>query len=249
MPKSSRLRFGGLYAALCILTIAGETIPVKLLLYGCKPLLMLSLMGYLYVNKPAAGFSRSLRWLFIGLFFALAGDVFLMIQEADLFAAGLASFLVMQVCYSIAFRYSVTDNGASFTRRRGMRNALPFLAYLAGFLYLLYDPLLRNPATAPLWIPVVVYVLCISTMSWMATLRRAAAPTDSYRWVLVGALLFMASDSLIAINKFIQPIPASAWLILGTYAAAQYGIVRGMLRQIPAKQQPADSRIIGVEQS
>ncbi|GAA4396779.1 hypothetical protein GCM10023187_05300 [Nibrella viscosa] len=229
MSGSATLRFAGVYALLTSLEIVGETLPVKLLHYGCKPLLMLSLLVYLYTSRPKEGMTRSLRWIVAGLFFALAGDVFLMIREVDLFAPGLASFLLMQLCYIAAFRISIREGGKVLSLRQVVSKALPFVIYLAVFLYFLYTPLMRNPATASLWVPVVVYVLCISSMGILATLRRGSVPAASYRRVLAGALLFMLSDSLIAINKFMVPVPAGALLVMSTYAAAQYGIVTGML--------------------
>jgi uncharacterized membrane protein YhhN len=58
----------------------------------------------------------------------------------------------------------------------------------------------------------------------------------SFQWnaipfqsVLIGALLFIASDSILAFNKFYQPIPYASLLIMVTYLAAQYGIVWGIL--------------------
>jgi uncharacterized membrane protein YhhN len=47
--------------------------------------------------------------------------------------------------------------------------------------------------------------------------------------VFVGALLFMLSDCLIAINKFMMPIGHAELCIMSTYMAGQFLIVRGLL--------------------
>jgi uncharacterized membrane protein YhhN len=51
----------------------------------------------------------------------------------------------------------------------------------------------------------------------------------SYSFVLIGAILFIISDSLIAINKFAYSIPLSGLWVMATYIAAQYLIVEGVL--------------------
>ena len=43
-------------------------------------------------------------------------------------------------------------------------------------------------------------------------------------------VLFALSDSLIAINKFVQPIPYEGVLIMGSYYLAQYMIVNGVIK-------------------
>ena len=48
--------------------------------------------------------------------------------------------------------------------------------------------------------------------------------------VAAGALCFMVSDTLLAINRFVTPLPASALWVLGSYGAAQCLMVMGLLR-------------------
>ena len=48
---------------------------------------------------------------------------------------------------------------------------------------------------------------------------------DVAGWLgLVGAVLFLASDSLLAIHRFVSPLPASDLLVMGTYWGAQTAI-------------------------
>jgi uncharacterized membrane protein YhhN len=46
------------------------------------------------------------------------------------------------------------------------------------------------------------------------------------RAVALGACAFMLSDSLIAINRFVQPLPLVSLWVLGSYYLAQILIVR-----------------------
>ncbi|WP_460961588.1 lysoplasmalogenase [Spirosoma litoris] len=214
------------FIAITCLEMLGDTLSIQWLHYGCKPLIMLLLLGYCWQQYRVATFPLVIRWLMIGMVFALLGDVFLMIREVDLFAPGLGAFLIMQLCYSRAFWLSIRQSGMLLTIQSVWKPALPFLVYLVIFLILLRPAFAQNPALQALWWPVVIYAICLNTMGLLAVLRQGAL---KYGWVVAGALLFILSDSLIAIDKFLQTITGAVWLIMSTYAAAQYMIVRGTL--------------------
>ncbi|MEG0047153.1 MAG: lysoplasmalogenase, partial [Comamonas sp.] len=48
--------------------------------------------------------------------------------------------------------------------------------------------------------------------------------------VALGASAFMVSDSILAINRFVQPLPWAAIWVLTSYYVAQALIVQGSLR-------------------
>jgi uncharacterized membrane protein YhhN len=75
-----------------------------------------------------------------------------------------------------------------------------------------------------------VYLTVILAMAMIAAARYKAEPTLENRTVLFGALFFVVSDSLLAINKFIMPLPYSGVLVLGTYYSAQECILLGWVR-------------------
>jgi alkylglycerol monooxygenase len=75
---------------------------------------------------------------------------------------------------------------------------------------------------------VAAYVLVISLMAAQAIGRATVQGDTAARWVAVGACVFMVSDSLIAINKFVAPVALSSLWILATYYAAQLLIVHNM---------------------
>jgi alkylglycerol monooxygenase len=68
-------------------------------------------------------------------------------------------------------------------------------------------------------------VLVISLMAAQAMGRATVQGDAASRWVAVGACIFMVSDSLIAIDKFVTPIALSSLWILASYYAAQLLIV------------------------
>ena len=47
--------------------------------------------------------------------------------------------------------------------------------------------------------------------------------------VLAGALLFITSDTLLAINRFISPLESARWAVMLTYGMAQLLIAWGAL--------------------
>jgi uncharacterized membrane protein YhhN len=81
-----------------------------------------------------------------------------------------------------------------------------------------------------LLIPVVVYMLVILAMVISAYLRKNKANVLSYGLVFLGALCFVASDTILALNKFYQPMLWSNISIMMTYAIAQYLIILGILK-------------------
>lgn len=167
------------------------------------------------------------RWLLAGLGFSLAGDVLLLWR--GLFIAGLVAFLTAHLCYIVLLRRGV--------------GWLPRPAALAGTLALgaiVYAVLLPglNPV---LRIAVAGYVAVIATMAAQA-IGRALVRRDAAAWrVAGGSALFMASDTLLALDKFHAPLPLAPLWVLGTYYGAQWLIARHALA-------PADLPGIGASE-
>lgn len=216
------------FLAITLLEILGDVFDIRVLHYGCKPLIMALLMLYVWQFCRAVGFVGYIRWLLAGMVFAMLGDILLMIQEVDLFAPGLGAFLVMQICYSIAFLKSIQAGGQTITRRWLIRSSIPFALYLIIFLIVLRPAFVGKPALEVLWWPVVIYAICLNSMGVLAVQRQEL---PGYNQVVLGALLFILSDSAIAVDKFLSPFAGSTWLVMSTYAAAQYLIMVGMIQQ------------------
>ncbi len=49
---------------------------------------------------------------------------------------------------------------------------------------------------------------------------------------MIGSFFFIASNSFLATNRFMQPLDHAGWSILLTYAIAQYLIVSGSLMHV-----------------
>jgi uncharacterized membrane protein YhhN len=142
-----------------------------------------------------------------GLVCSLAGDIFLMLPT-DWFRSGLVSFLFAHLFYIAAF----TAEGA---RRPAVLSAIPFLIYGAVMLRVLL------PGLGSMKTPVIIYMLVIMLMAWQALNRWVATGQEGSALAFTGALLFVVSDSLLALNRFKRPFPSAQLYIMTTYFTAQ----------------------------
>jgi len=198
-----------------------------LIIYLTKPLLMPILAVWLIAgNALKKPFHRI---IILGLMFSMGGDIFLMFKSEDMFIFGLGSFLIAHIFYIVAFARNVSVSPIRVSAGHKIAISVPFIAFVMVFLMLLKGYMLGNEKTEPLFPPVVVYASVIGCMGALAAWRFRATSAASFRLVLAGALLFILSDSTIAVNKFISPVPQASLIVMGTYIAAQYLIVKGTL--------------------
>jgi uncharacterized membrane protein YhhN len=80
-------------------------------------------------------------------------------------------------------------------------------------------------------IPVIVYSAVIIAMLAAALNRYDAVLSKSYIMVLWGAIFFVISDSVLAVNRFRRPFRLHQLFVMLTYIAAQYLIISGYLIQ------------------
>jgi alkylglycerol monooxygenase len=148
---------------------------------------------------------------------SLAGDVFLMFP--GYFIPGLVSFLVAHLFYLALFR----QGQRWFPHRRALGATLGVAVAMYAFLW-------AGGLPAALRGPVAAYVLVIALMAAQAIGRASVLRDGASVLVAVGAVSFMLSDSLLATNRFVQPLPWAQVWVLGTYYAAQALIVAGVLK-------------------
>lgn len=151
-----------------------------------------------------------------GLAFSAAGDAFLL-PVRDHFVAGLASFLVAQLCYIRAF---------TCDSRLGARPG-PFVAWGAwGLVLVLW---LWPGVAGRLRLPVVLYALALTLMAAQAASRALSLRDLAATLAALGAGCFVASDSALAYQRFCHHVQFGHLIVLGTYFVAQAGIVLSVL--------------------
>jgi uncharacterized membrane protein YhhN len=105
---------------------------------------------------------------------------------------------------------------------------IPVIIYGLILIFYLYNDL------AKMRLPVILYAAVILTMLSGAINRREKVNRKSYYLVLAGAILFVISDSSIAVNKFSHQFESSGIVIMATYVVAQYLIIAGYISQFRA---------------
>ena len=212
-----------LFAVILIGDLVGIQLNNNLVQSFLKPLIIITLIGYFdsQLNSITKGLAK---WVLFALLFSLLGDVLLMFQEKKsiFFLLGLSAFLIAHIFYIIFFhKVRVKENVKSN----------PWLLVVVVIYYAALISLL-SPYLADMKIPVLVYGIVISFMFMLAMHMLFIKNKAAGQWMMVGALLFVMSDSILAINKFYQPFEAAGVLIMLTYGLAQFFIVQGAIKYI-----------------
>ena len=190
-----------------VLTILASSQKRPLTLYLFKPLTIIFIIVIAVQPKhPVSTFYGYA--ILAGLVFSLVGDVFLMLPDEQ-FIAGLVSFLAAHICYITAFMY---ESGLA---RSGL-DLIPFLLYGALMLRVLWPHLGKMRA------PDIVYMIIILLMGWAAASRWLIVGQEGSRLAFIGAVLFIISDSALAIDRFNGRFRSAQLLILSTYFTAQW---------------------------
>jgi len=198
-----------LIALSAIMTIVAQYRHTKRLEYIFKPLTTsLIIVLALIEDDPS---STNFKWIIVGgLLASLAGDVFLML-ESNHFMEGLASFLLAHVLYIVAFTDASDGNAPRWY-------IIPFVAFGAVLLWALW------PHLGSMRAPVMIYVGAILLMAFQAANRWITTDTTPSLLGLIGAYLFVASDSVLAVERFGGTFRSAPFWVLSTYFAAQWFI-------------------------
>lgn len=212
-----------LFIAVSLADLLAIYFSLEWLQHICKPLITVMLGGYYFVSAPREHRSGIIM---LALFFSFLGDSFLMYEAMNelYFMSGLGSFLLAHVMFILVYRkfqWIKTDNELAGVHR--VRMALPVVLAGCGLLVVLY------PKLNELLVPVMIYAAVLVVMVLMALFRYGRTSSLSFSLVFAGALLFMISDSLLAFNKFLQPVFMGGLLVMITYISAQFLIIEGLL--------------------
>ncbi|MGH8517486.1 MAG: lysoplasmalogenase [Panacagrimonas sp.] len=219
MPSTFPAVFLGAAALSALLAIASEERaagrhPAFFLL---KPLTTLLVLGAAATAPDADPAYRA--WICAALVLSMCGDIALMWPGNAAFVTGLGSFLVAHGLFVWAF---LVDGGDTLPP---MWSAVPVLAGGAFFIWLL-------PRTGPLRLPVIVYAVALVAMTLVAAARSQVRDDVSGALAAAGALLFLFSDSSLAVRQFHGPYPRAQALILSTYWLAIAGVATSVIGSI-----------------
>ena len=137
------------------------------------------------------------KWIIIALLFSWLGDVLLMLQgdNSIFFLLGLSAFLLAHVFYILFFH---------FVRVRENVKSRWYLLLIVVIYYALLISIL-SPWLGEMKLPVRIYGIVISFMFMLAMHMLFIKNNRAGLLMMAGALLFVISDSVLAINKFYHP--------------------------------------------
>jgi uncharacterized membrane protein YhhN len=199
------LRVSVLLGALYFATLAWQPYPAS----GAVKGLSIATLAWL-------AWSQGARLLALGLAASSLGDVLLDVRSLNLFVPGLSSFLIAHIVYTAFFFHSWQYPLRVWERQRVLAGGV--------ILYSLAFTIWLAPSLGPLTVPVVLYICAITAMV-VSSIVAGLSPR-----VVTGALLFLASDSLLAIARFKGSFTLRDYAVWGTYYLAQYCIATGVLR-------------------
>jgi uncharacterized membrane protein YhhN len=179
------------------------------LVYVFKPMTLALLIALAAMAKPS--YVQTYKYFILaGLVSSLAGDVFLMLRNKR-FAEGLACFLVAHLFYIAALLQTMP-------LQLSFGTALPLILYALFMMRILF-PYLGRMKT-----PVVLYILVITAMAGLSAERFIEGGGTNAFFAFLGAILFVISDSALAVNRFAKKFRLAQALILSTYFAGQWFI-------------------------
>ena len=207
---------GFCFIYLVLLLLGGENIA-----WFLKPFLLPFLIVAVYLHESFA----SKQILIIALSFSWIGDIILLFADKgeSYFIGGLIAFLLSHIFYIILFNKQLKIYIKKSKIVYWISITL-IITYLIGLMVVLM------PNLGDLLLPVFIYAMTISIMLLFALKGFLNWQKPANIYILIGAIIFVASDSILAFDKFYTTIQYSSFLIMITYLAAQYLIVRGILK-------------------
>lgn len=172
--------------------------------YVFKPLTMVFIWLMAILGQAPLPFYKYL--IIAGLVFSMAGDVFLMLPS-DRFLSGLVAFLVAHLFYIVAFMSGIST--------------LIWWPLIPLVTYGLVIYIILAPYLGKLKPPVIIYIVVILVMGWSAWARWRQTGQSGMLQAFIGAILFVVSDTILAIDRFRGSFKAARVLNLTTYFAAQ----------------------------
>ena len=192
--------------------------------YAAKPAALLLLTVAAAVLPAAHTVLSDRRWWFVAaLAFCLVGDVLLMLPR-DRFVPGLVSFLIGHVLFIVGFVQPPSPAGTppfAFSSTGLVVASLVAVAVGAVPGALIFRALARD-GMYPMIAPVAVYLVAILTMAVLAA--NVGVLTAA-----LGAALFVVSDSVLALNRFVRPVPRGDVVVHVTYHLAQVLLVLSLV--------------------
>ena len=171
------------------------------------PAISLAILAFIAISGARG------KLLFTSLLFCAAADIALELAAGKYFVAGLALFLIAHIFFIITFSRDF----------KFQKSKVPVIAMLV--IYSAMMAFILTPSLKEMALPVYVYMTALTLVGIFAAFR--GVKND---FTLYGAIAFMVSDSILAVNKFMMPVAGANYIIMVTYYASLFMIVYGFLK-------------------
>jgi len=221
----------GHWFILFFLVVAGDITGIlwedETLQFIFKPLIV-PVISLAFLQYPGPVTNSPKHFILFALFFSWVGDILLIFDARNelFFLAGLSSFLVAHLFY-IAFFYRI--------QMREKIRSNGWLMVIVAVYYTSLILLLADKLGDKEW-PVRIYGIVISFMLLLALHLSRLRDRRASGMMVAGAVLFVISDSLLAINKFLVAFEAAGMLVMLSYAFAQWLIAMGAAQYLKQSQ-------------
>jgi len=202
------------FLSVAVLDVIGVLFQIPILRLLFKPLILLSLI-VLY----SLSVSNSNKVYILALLFSFLGDVFLLFLGELNFILGLVSFLIAHLIFIKIIIKRIEKSSIKII----IGSSFLFFVIFCMLIYLLINSL------GELLIPVIIYGLTISVFGTVAFIDYLNSKSQKSLWMLAGAIVFVLSDSVLAINKFYTQKLLFEVIVMSTYILAQFLIYRSMI--------------------
>lgn len=212
-----------IYFGILVVHLAGIYFRNEIIQVFSKPLLVILLIAYFLLQTRIWNDSLK-KWILAALLFSWVGDLLLLFQEKNqlFFLLGLSSFLVAHIFYILFFH--------NIRLRENIRSYWSLLLIVVIYYAVLINFL--SPYLGTMKLPVRIYGIFISFMFMLALHMLFIKNKVAGRLMMFGALCFVVSDSLLAINKFYHAFEIAGIMIMLTYGVAQFLITEGAIKYI-----------------
>ncbi|UFH35169.1 lysoplasmalogenase [Flavobacterium acetivorans] len=209
------------YIGFCLIYLLIILLGMEDVAWFLKPFLLPFLLFGVYFHHDFP----SKKFLLTALTFSWIGDIILLFAERGelFFISGLIAFLISHLVYILLFNKQLKD-------RNKKNKAVYWIGVTVIIAYLFVMLTILLPSLGDLQLPVLVYAIVLSTMLLFAFKGFLSWKEPANSYVLLGAIIFVSSDSILAFDKFHEPIAMSSFLIMVTYLTAQFLIVKGILK-------------------
>jgi uncharacterized membrane protein YhhN len=193
--------------------------------YVVKPLPILLLI-YSLRDKP----TKMEKFTAYGLSFSVVGDVLLSIKGHNYFLAGTGFFLVAHIFYVVAFQF---PNASAINQKTQAPSLGLYLC--CGIICIVAALSMMNSwnMVSDKWL-IIPYAVVLTAMVCCAILRKDKTTSASFKCAILGSVLFMASDNILATLKFHNY--KTVWgqiIVMATYYLGQFFITMGAHRHEP----------------